>query len=158
MRPRIYWRYAMRSLGRGGQHTLFAIFCVAVGVMVIVALQLVGLMVNAALTGNIRAFNGGDLAVHSETGIGEGQLAYFAQLQAKGTITAYSPAIIDEATTSSGGGLQRVSFWAVDPTTFPLAGTMPVISPSGGDIATHDAAVAQAAQRTIRLLDGTVAA
>ncbi|HEU4784749.1 MAG TPA: FtsX-like permease family protein [Ktedonobacterales bacterium] len=132
----MYWRYATRSLGRGGQHTLFAIFCVAVGVMVIVALQLVGLMVNAALTGNIRAFNGGDLAVHSETGIGEGQLAYFAQLQSEGTITAYSPAIIDEATTPSGGSLQRVSFWAIDPATFPLAGSMPVITPSGGDTAT----------------------
>jgi putative ABC transport system permease protein len=132
----MYWRYATRSLGRGGQHTFFAIFCVAVGVMVIVALQLVGLMVNAALTGNIRAFNGGDLAVHSETGIGEGQLSYFAQLRSEGTITAYSPATIDEATTSSGGDLQRVSFWAVDPDTFPLAGTMPVITPSGGEMAT----------------------
>ena len=136
MRPRIYWRYATRSLGRGGQHTLFAIFCVAVGVAVIVALQLVGLMVNAALTGNIRALNGGDLAVHSETGIGEGQLAYFAQLQAEGIISTYSPAIIDEATTPSGGSLQRVSFWAVDPATFPLAGPMPVIAPSGGETAT----------------------
>ncbi|HEY1389536.1 MAG TPA: FtsX-like permease family protein [Ktedonobacterales bacterium] len=132
----MYWRYAIRSLGRGGQHTLFAIICVAVGVMVIVALQLVGLMVNAALTGNIRAFNGGDLAVHSETGIGERQLSYFAQLQSEGTITAYSPAIIDEGATPFGGGLQRVSFWAVDPATFPLAGTMPVISPSGADTAT----------------------
>ena len=132
----MYWRYATRSLGRGGQHTLFAIFCVAVGVMVIVALQLVGLMVNAALTGNIRAFNGGDLAVHAETGIGEGQLSYFAELESKGTITAYSPATIDEATTPSGGGLQRVSFWAIDPATFPLAGTMPVITPSGGETAT----------------------
>ena len=69
MRLQIYWRYATRSLGRGGQQTLFAIFCVAVGVMGIVALQLVGLMVNAALTGNMRAVNGGDLAAHSETGI-----------------------------------------------------------------------------------------
>jgi len=146
MRPRMYWRYATRSLGRGGQHTLFAIFCVAVGVMVIVALQLVGLMVNAALTGNIRALNGGDLAVHSETGISEGQLAYFAQLQSEGIISAYSPAIIDEATTPSGGSLQRVSFWAVDPATFPLAGPMPVIAPSGGETATllqaHGSAVA----------------
>src|SRR5690348_15451939 len=128
MRPRMYWRYATRSLGRGGQHTLFAIFCVAVGVMVIVALQLVGLMVNAALTGNIRAFNGGDLAVHSETGIGEGQLSYFAELHAAGTITAYSPAIIDEATTPSDGSLQRVSLWAVDHETFPMAGEISCIS------------------------------
>ena len=41
MRLRMYWRYATRSLLRGGQHTLFAIFCVAVGVMVIVAHQVI---------------------------------------------------------------------------------------------------------------------
>ena len=44
--PRLYWSYATRSLMRGGQRTLLAIFCVAVGVMAIVSLQLVGNMVN----------------------------------------------------------------------------------------------------------------
>ena len=57
----MYWKYSTRSLVRGGQRTLLAIFCVAVGVMAIVALQLVGNMVNEALTGNIRAGNGGDI-------------------------------------------------------------------------------------------------
>ncbi len=42
----LYWSYATRSLGRGGQRTLLAIFCVAVGVLAIVSLQLVGNMVN----------------------------------------------------------------------------------------------------------------
>ncbi|HEX6544049.1 MAG TPA: FtsX-like permease family protein [Ktedonobacterales bacterium] len=137
MRLRMYWRYATRSLWRGGQHSLFAIFCVAVGVMVIVALQLVGIMVNAALITNIRALHGGDLAVHSESGaITEEQLRYFTQLQSQGTITAYSPAITVESTTAIDGDLQRVSFWAVDPATFPLAGTMPLIEPASGSIAT----------------------
>ncbi len=137
MRLRTYWRYATRSLLRGGQRSLFAIFCVAVGVMVIVALQLVGIMVNAALTTNIRALNGGDLAVHSESAdITTAQLDYFRQLQAQGTITAYSPVAVDDAATQTDTGLQRVGFFAVDPTTFPLAGSMPVIAPSGGSTTT----------------------
>lgn len=136
MKARMFWRYATRSLARGGQRTLFAVFCVAVGVMAIVALQLVGNMVNAALAGNIRAFNGGDLAVHSETGISAGALAEFAQLQAQGEITAYSPAVIDDGTATTAAGLQRISFFAVDPATFPLAGGIPVLAPIGGTLAT----------------------
>ncbi|HEU5347137.1 MAG TPA: FtsX-like permease family protein [Ktedonobacterales bacterium] len=136
MRLRMYWRYASRSLRRGGQHSLFAIFCVVVGVMVIVALQLVGIMVNAALTTNIRALNGGDLAVHTETAdITDAQLGYFARLQSQGIISAYSPVVTVEASTGLEGGLQRVPFWVVDPTAFPLAGTMPVIQPRGGSLA-----------------------
>jgi hypothetical protein len=53
MKLGLYWSYATRSLVRGGQRTVLAIFCVAVGVMAIVGLQLVGISVNAALLGNI---------------------------------------------------------------------------------------------------------
>jgi predicted lysophospholipase L1 biosynthesis ABC-type transport system permease subunit len=134
MKGRIFWRYATRSLARGGQRTIFAVFCVAVGVMAIVALQLVANMVSAALASNIRAFHGGDLAVHSDTGIGDAQLTYFTQLQAQGDITSYSPATIDEATTTTAAGLQHIAFFAVDPATFPLAGNIPVLAPAGGQL------------------------
>ncbi|HEX8034200.1 MAG TPA: hypothetical protein VF510_10150, partial [Ktedonobacterales bacterium] len=84
----MYWKYATRSLLRGGQHTLLAIFCVAVGVMAIVALQLVGNMVNNALTGNIREGNGGDLAITSDiTPFSSDQLTTFDQLTLQGTLT-----------------------------------------------------------------------
>jgi putative ABC transport system permease protein len=42
MKASIYFNYTSRSLLRGGQRTILAIFCVAVGVMAIVSLQLVG--------------------------------------------------------------------------------------------------------------------
>ena len=135
MRLRAYWRYATRSLLRGGQYTAFAVFCVAVGVMVIVALQLVGLMVNSALISNIRALNGGDLAVHTEASMSDGQVDYFALLQRQGVITSYSPAAVIDSTTSAAGGSQRVTLWAVDPATFPPSGGLPVITPRGGSIA-----------------------
>jgi hypothetical protein len=41
MKTSMYFNYTSRSLIRGGQRTILAIFCVAVGVMAIVALQLV---------------------------------------------------------------------------------------------------------------------
>ncbi len=49
MKTTMYFNYTSRSLQRGGQRTLLALFCVAVGVMAIVALQLVGSMINNAL-------------------------------------------------------------------------------------------------------------
>ena len=60
MKASMYFNYTSRSLFRGGQRTILAVFCVAVGVMAIVALQLVGQMINNAFTGNVRDANGGD--------------------------------------------------------------------------------------------------
>ena len=66
MKLGLYWSYATRSLVRGGQRTILAMFCVAVGVMAIVALQLVGASVNQALVGNVTEANGGDIRVTAE--------------------------------------------------------------------------------------------
>ncbi len=68
MKLRLYFSYTTRSLLRGRGRTALAVFCVAVGVMAIVALQLVGLMANNALTSNIREINGGDVAISPSTG------------------------------------------------------------------------------------------
>ncbi len=68
MKLKLYLSYTTRSLARGGGRTALAFFCVAVGVMAIVALQLVGLMANNALTSNIREVNGGDVAISPSTG------------------------------------------------------------------------------------------
>src|SRR6516225_12011066 len=91
MKATMYFNYTTRSLFRGGQRTVLAVFCVAVGVMAIVALQLVGLMVNNALTSNVRDANGGDIAVSSSTRpFTPGDLSYFDQLKTNGTITNYT--------------------------------------------------------------------
>jgi hypothetical protein len=55
MKSRLYWRSATRSLARGGQRTTLSIVCVAVGVLAVVALQLVSAMVTTGLTGDVRA-------------------------------------------------------------------------------------------------------
>ena len=67
MKASMYFNYTSRSLLRGGLRTLLAVFCVAVGVMAIVALQLVGSMLQNSLTSSTRDTNGGDIAVTAQT-------------------------------------------------------------------------------------------
>src|SRR5258708_9672184 len=94
MKLGLYWSYATRSLIRGGQRTVLAIFCVAVGVMAIVALQLVGLSVNQALIGNIVEANGGDIRLNADLApLPPPDLSFFYRLKQPGSITAYGTAL-----------------------------------------------------------------
>src|SRR5260221_14256676 len=122
MKAGMYWRYPTRSLARERQRTLLAILCVTIGVLAIVALQLVGNMVTTSLTGNIRALNGGDLDLSSPR-ISPDQLAYFDQLRAQGAITAYTAVSNDQGSAQGQHPLARIDrILAVDPAHFPLAG------------------------------------
>jgi ABC-type antimicrobial peptide transport system permease subunit len=135
MKPRLYWSYATRSLARGGQRTLLAILCVAIGVLAVVAMQLAGNMVNVSLTGNIRDLNGGDVVL-TDVRLATGQLGYFAQLRSQGTLTDYTAVA---ATQGSARGRQPVAridgILAVDPAHFPLAGAPAFEAPRGGSVA-----------------------
>src|SRR5215472_8671550 len=131
----LYWNYATRSLRRGGQRTLLAIFCIAVGVMAIVSLQLVGNMVNTALTGNVRAGNGGDVSVRNDiTPFSADQLTVFSRLQADGTLTQYTAVVNESAHAEVKGQPQAFMLFAVDPSVFPLAGSPVFSDPSDGSI------------------------
>src|SRR5574340_1071739 len=91
MKLGLYWSYATRSLIRGGQRTVLAIFCVAVGVMAIVALQLVGLSVNQALIGNIIEAKGGDIRLNYEIApLRQPDIAFFYKLTRQKQITDYA--------------------------------------------------------------------
>src|SRR5213080_1197108 len=93
MKLALYWSYSTRSLARGGQRTVLAIFCVAVGVMAVVALQLVGLSVNQALIGNIVEANGGDIRLNADiTPLRQRDLSFLDQLKRKARITDYATA------------------------------------------------------------------
>src|SRR5713226_8028918 len=138
MKISMYFNYTTRSLLRGGQRSILAIFCVAVGVMAIVALQLVGLMINNALTANVRDANGGDIAVTSQTKpFTESDLANFDALKSNGTITNYTPII---SSTSSIGNSASVrnnfTLEAVDPGSFPLVTPPTFVTPTDGKIPT----------------------
>src|SRR6476660_7555873 len=119
----MYFNYTTRSLLRGGQRTLLAIFCVAVGVMAIVALQLVGLMINTAFNSNIRDANGGDIAVRSQNQpFTQDDLSFFDQLKKTGIIHNYTPVINAQGSTGTNtNNSLRESFTirVIDPKNYP---------------------------------------
>jgi putative ABC transport system permease protein len=136
MKTSMYFNYTTRSLQRGGQRTVLAVFCVAVGVMAIVALQLVGLMINNALTSNVRDANGGDVAVSSQTRqFTSDDLTYFSQLKTNGTITHYT-AVTNSTGSSSNAASVTDSFTlqAVNPNSFPIVTPPTFIDPGNGSI------------------------
>lgn len=110
MKMSMYWNYPSRSLIRGGQRTVLAIFCVAIGVMAIVALQLVGIMINDALTSNVRDVNGGDIAVTSQNQpFTQNDLSYFDHLKSEHKIIGYSPVINDTGRINLSNSHRQVS-------------------------------------------------
>ncbi len=137
MKTSMYFNYTTRSLLRGGQRTVLALFCVAVGVMAIVALQLVGLMINNALTSNVRDANGGDISVTSNTKpFRTSDLSYFDQLKSNGTITNYTA--FGSSTGALGNAASITSNFTVDvvdPATYPVVTPPTFVTPSNGSIA-----------------------
>src|SRR5579885_3623219 len=131
MKLRLYWSYATRSLMRGGQRTVLALFCVAVGVLAIVALQLVGLSVNSALLGNIIDANGGDIRVNADIApLRQADLAVFDRLKQQERITNYATSYDPGGSiTLPSGGEESFSFIAVSPN-FPLVGQADFLAPS----------------------------
>ncbi len=135
MKASMYTTYPARSLLRGGQRTVLALFCVAVGVMAIVGLQLVGGMVKGALVGNARAINGGDLSIRAISPISDRDLAFFDDLKSRGLISNYTSTFEDGVQIPKPNGTGRIAFQfaAVDPQVYPYVATPPLARTSGGD-------------------------
>ncbi len=145
MKTSMYFNYTSRSLLRGGQRTILAVFCVAVGVMAIVALQLVGSMLQNSLTSNTRDTNGGDIAVTAQSvPFKASDLSYFAQLKSNGTITNYtavvstngslSPAATSRGLSTAASSSQSFSVDAVDPNNYPVVSPPTFVTPSNGSV------------------------
>lgn len=137
MKASMYFNYTSRSLVRGGQRTLLAIFCVAVGVMAIVSLELVGLMVNNSFNSNVRDANGGDIAVRSQNEpFNATDLKYFASLKSGGSITGYTPVINAQGSTGTKTASTRMSFTVrvVDAASYPLVTPPSFTTPAGGTL------------------------
>lgn len=131
MKPGLYWSYATRSLIRGGQRTVLAIFCVAVGVMAIVALQLVGLSVNQALLGNIIEANGGDIRLNADLApLRQRDLAFFDRLKQQGRISDYATAYDPGGSITLPTGQEETFAFIAVSSNFPLVGQANFVSPS----------------------------
>lgn len=138
MKPSIYLKYTLRSLLRGGQHTLLAVFCVTVGVMAIVALQLVGFMLQHSLATNAREANGGDIAVIAEGApLQPKDLSAFEQLKKVGTITSYTAVTrVSGTLNNTDASVQAFTLEAVDPNAYPLVSPPTFVQPNRGTV-TH---------------------
>ncbi len=138
MKASMYFNYTSRSLLRGGQRTILAVFCVAVGVMAIVALQLVGFMLQSSLTTNTRDTNGGDIAVTAQSvPLKASDLSFFAQLKSDGTITNYTAVISANGSLSAAASsFQSFSVEAVDPNNYPVVSQPAFVTPSNGSVST----------------------
>ncbi len=147
MKASMYLNYTSRSLLRGGQRTLLAIFCVAIGVLAIVALQLVGLMINNAFTSNVRDANGGDIAVRSQNQpFTQSDLTFFTTLKNNGTISNYTPVISTQGFAGTNRDLREsFSLRVVDPQNYPIVSPLTFVNPNNGNVADllqHDQIIA----------------
>jgi putative ABC transport system permease protein len=133
---RLAVRYVPRSLVRGGRRAAVTLLCVAVGVAAVVALQVASLSVADALTSNVRAANGGDLALASNSApLSSADLSIVRELAASGVITRWSAISRVHATASTADG-HLVPFDAavVDTSTYPVGGQPAFVSPAGGSV------------------------
>ncbi|HEX4208006.1 MAG TPA: FtsX-like permease family protein [Ktedonobacteraceae bacterium] len=147
MKASLYLNYTSRSLLRSGQRTILAVFCIAVGVMSIVALQLVGFMLQTSLTSNVRDINGGDLSVTAQTTpLHTSDLTFFDRLKSDSTISDYT------AISMANGGLKATTpsvedftVEAVNPSHYPLTTPPNFATPGNGTVSgllTNDQVIA----------------
>src|SRR5215469_13579376 len=138
MKASMYFKYTWRSLRRGGQHTILAVFCVAVGVMAVVALQLVGSMLQSSLSADTRDTNGGDIAVTAQNApLQESDLSFFAKLKRHGTITNYTAVITANGSLSAvSSSFQAFGVDAVDPNNYPVVSPPTFVTPGNGNVST----------------------
>ncbi len=135
MKTSMYFNYTSRSLLRGGQRTVLAVFCVAVGVMAIVALQLVGFMLQSSLTSDTRDANGGDIAVTAQVSLKDSDLSYFSKLKNDGTITNYTAITTANGSLSaSSSSFQSFTVDAVTPSNYPIVSQPTFTTPSNGSV------------------------
>ncbi len=131
----LYFRYSTRSLRRGGQRTVLGIFCIAVGVMAIVALRLAGDMITASLTSNVRQANGGDVSlVSTAVPLTSSDLGVVRRLQQRGVVQRYVALGVERGTIRRGEGktYQLSTLYVLDdPSSYPLVGDPGFVSPPG---------------------------
>ena len=142
-RLRLDMLYSVRHLWREKQRTVFALFCVAAGVAAIVGLQMLGLNITDALTGNAQASNRGDVAVGpaQRNWFTADQMAAFEQLVADGQATDWTYRYFRDGLTlsvvqaESIETLRFLSVFLVEPDVYPFYGQVLALDPRHAPLA-----------------------
>jgi putative ABC transport system permease protein len=133
-----YFRYAWRSVLRGGQRTIFAILCVAVGVASLVALLSLAQSIRETLTGDIQARAGGDIT--ARTGYTTADKRDLPSETVNLLNNLVGEGLLTDWTTLSYNTVQIKNYFSfpptlytVDPAKFPMYGKVELVQPAGGD-------------------------
>ncbi|HEX2915295.1 MAG TPA: FtsX-like permease family protein [Chloroflexia bacterium] len=134
----LYFKYAWRSIWRGGQRTFFAILCVAVGVASIVALQTTGLTISDSVAGDAKAEAGADVLVTNRQGnFTQQDLDQVATLKQNNTISDYTTrtalglTILKPDGSKSNDYGNFYSAFAIDSSKYPYYGKTGLENPAG---------------------------
>src|SRR5579885_2842354 len=122
--------YAWRNLRRGGTRSLFAAFCVAVGVAAVVGMQLLALNISAAVDRAPKEANGGDIAIDPiTTPFQAADIAQVEALRRRGLIQAYTTTLTNQAKAQYGGRTTVISVRGIQPDRYPLYGAFDAAQP-----------------------------
>jgi putative ABC transport system permease protein len=133
----LYVQYSIRHLWREKRRTAFALFCVTAGVASIVGLQMLGLMITDALTGDIKGSNRGDVSVGpaDDFWFTAEQMTAFERLVDDGLATGWTYRCfrdgLDVSLVRDKGAetYQAASAFLVDPAVYPLYGQVLALDP-----------------------------
>lgn len=140
MNVSLFVSYPLRSLRRSGVSTWLALVCIVIGVMAVVAIQLIGQMATSSYVSGARIANGGDISVQvadRNSSITQSDLALFEQLKRAQTIQDYTPVNLESGAIGTipappNGLLVQI----VDPAHFPLVSAPIFVSPANGSLKT----------------------
>jgi predicted lysophospholipase L1 biosynthesis ABC-type transport system permease subunit len=138
----LYFTYAWRSFKRGGQRSLLAVLCIAVGVAAIVALQSTGLAISERVAGDARASAQSDIIVHSQQRLFQpDEVAKLETLKQNKTIVDYTVSNgffslevkKPDGTKSNDFGSIYTPI-AVEPSKYPFYGKLDMAEPAGKNL------------------------
>lgn len=133
-----YFKYAWRSIWRGGRLSVFAIVCIGVGVATLIALQSLTVSIQETLVGDLHTRAGGDIVTeingnsyYKNRSLGQAQ-TLLNTLKSDGQITDWT-GLNSHNIQISGYFNVPPTLFTVDPAHFPLYGQVQMIEPVGGD-------------------------
>jgi putative ABC transport system permease protein len=133
-----YFKYAWRSLQRGGQRSFFAVLCIAVGVAAVVALQNTGFSIQNTIAGDARANARADVVVTTrQQTFNAADLAKIEKLKQDGKFTDFTTSSETGASALKPDGSPSNQFgsfyvvYVVEPGKYPFYGKVDITEPKG---------------------------
>jgi len=127
--------YAWRNLRRGGRRSLFAAFCVAVGVAAVAGMQLLALNISAAVDRAPKEANGGDISIDPITApFQRADIAAVERLKQRHVIVDFTMTLSGKSggigvKATAGGISTLISVRGIETSNYPLYGSFDTTTP-----------------------------